>query len=55
MTGGAWLIFNAEHFLWHMLHLGMFPPVDRIGTAVSLGAVMVLSILLLLPDRPAES
>jgi len=52
MTGGAWLIFNTEHFLWHMLHLGVFPAIDKIGNAVALGGVLILSILLLLPDRP---
>ncbi|MEU4564227.1 DUF4345 family protein [Actinoplanes sp. NPDC023936] len=52
MTGGAWLVFTAEHFLWHSLHLGVFPTVDRIGNVTSLGAMLVLSILLLLPDRP---
>jgi hypothetical protein len=51
MAGSAWLIFNAEHFLWHMLHLGMFPLVDQLGNAVSLGGVLVLSMLLLVPDR----
>jgi hypothetical protein len=55
MAGGAWLVFNAEHFLWHMLHLGVFPAADRIGNAVALGGVLVLSILLLLPDRPRVS
>jgi hypothetical protein len=53
MTGSAWVIFNAEHFLWHMLHLGMFSTADKVGNAVSLGGVLVLSVLLLLPDpRP---
>jgi len=51
MAGGAWLIFNTEHFLWHMLHLEMFSPGDKIGHVVTLGGVLVLSILLLLPDR----
>jgi hypothetical protein len=55
MAGSAWLIFNAEHFLWHMLHLGMFPLVDRIGHVVGLGGVLALSILLLTPDRPPAS
>ena len=55
MAGGAWLVFNAEHFGWHMLHLGVFPAADRIGNAVALGGVLVLSILLLLPDRPRVS
>ena len=54
MTGGAWLVFNAEHFLWHVLHLGAFPVADRIGMVVALGGVLVLSILLLLPDRAGE-
>ena len=51
MAGGAWLIFNAQHFLWHMLHLGMFPMIDRIGHVLGLGGVLALSILLLVPDR----
>ena len=51
VTGGAWLVFNAEHFLWHALHLAAFPLLDKIGNMVSLGGVLVLSILLLLPDR----
>jgi hypothetical protein len=51
MAGGAWLIFNSVHFLWHMLHLGVFPTIDRIGNAVTLGGVLILSLLLLLPDR----
>lgn len=54
VTGGAWLIFNSIHFLWHMLHLGMFPAVDRVGNAVALGGVLALSIVLLLPERPAR-
>jgi hypothetical protein len=54
MTGGAWLVFNAEHFLWHVLHLGAFPVADRIGMVVALGGVLVLSILLLLPDRGGD-
>ncbi|MEV6303122.1 hypothetical protein AB0M02_27180 [Actinoplanes sp. NPDC051861] len=51
MAGGAWLIFNAEHFLWHALHLGVFPTVDRVASMVALGGVLLLSILLLTPDR----
>ncbi|MEU8240836.1 hypothetical protein AB0C07_21545 [Actinoplanes missouriensis] len=52
MTGGAWLIFTAEHLVWHALHLDVFPTIDKIGNVVSLGAMLVLSLLLLLPDRP---
>ena len=56
MAGSAWLVFNAWHFLWHALHLGMFPMIDKIGNVVSLGAVLVLSGLLLAgPSRFARS
>jgi hypothetical protein len=52
VTGGAWLVFNAQHFLWHALHLDGFPTADRAGMLVSLGTVLILAALLLLPDRP---
>jgi hypothetical protein len=55
MTGGAWLIFNAQHLLWHALHLQAFSTFDKIGNMVALGGVFLLSILLLLPDRPEAS
>ncbi|MBB3098412.1 hypothetical protein FHR83_006111 [Actinoplanes campanulatus] len=51
VTGGAWLIFNVEHFLWHALHLGVFTTWHAIGNMVGLGIPLVLSVLLLLPDR----
>lgn len=50
-TGGAWLLFNAVHFLWHALHLDVFSTADRVGNLVALGGALILSILLLLPDR----
>jgi hypothetical protein len=53
MAGGAWTIFAAEHLVWHALHLGVFSTADRIGNVVALGAMLALSILLLLPDRTA--
>lgn len=53
MTGGAWLVFSAEHFLWHGLHLHVFGTADRVAMMGSLGFVLLLSVLLLLPDRPA--
>jgi hypothetical protein len=31
VTGGAWLIYNAIHFLWHMLDLHVFVTADKIG------------------------
>lgn len=54
MTGGAWLAYSSIHFLWHMLHLGVFTTWNKAGNAVSLGLILAFSIALLLPDRPAE-
>jgi hypothetical protein len=51
VTGGAWLMFNAQHLLWHSLHLAVFPTIDRIGNVVSLAGVLVLAVLLLIPTR----
>lgn len=55
VTGGAWIIFNSIHFLWHMLHLDMFPTIDRVGNAIALGGVLALSIVVLLPERAERS
>lgn len=55
VTGGAWLIFNAIHFLWHMLHLEVFAAIDKIGNAVGLGGALVLSVLLLVPAKELET
>ncbi|MEV7628291.1 hypothetical protein [Actinoplanes sp. NPDC089786] len=51
VTGGAWLVFDAQHLLWHSLHLGAFSMVDKVGNVVSLVGVLVLSVLLLVPAR----
>jgi hypothetical protein len=53
MAGGAWLVFSAEHFLWHALHLDGLPVVDKVGNMVALGGTLLLSVLLVLPERPA--
>ncbi|SCL35477.1 hypothetical protein GA0070624_5271 [Micromonospora rhizosphaerae] len=54
MTGGAWLIYNAIHFLWHLLHLDVFPSIDKIGVAVILGGLLILSILMMLPVKETK-
>jgi hypothetical protein len=53
ITGSAWLVFSAVHFLYHLLHLGVFTTVHRVGNVVALALILVLPVLLLLPDRPA--
>ncbi|GAA1593546.1 hypothetical protein [Actinoplanes couchii] len=49
VTGGAWLIFNVEHWLWHALHLDVFSTAHAVGNMVGLSIPLLLSILLLLP------
>jgi hypothetical protein len=51
VTGGAWVSYNTIHFLWHMLHLDVFPSLDKIGVAVLLGGLLILSILMVLPVK----
>ncbi|GIJ78556.1 hypothetical protein SAMN05443287_109100 [Micromonospora phaseoli] len=55
MAGGAWLIFTAVHFLWHSLHLRVYPPADQVGNVIALGGNLGLAVLLLLPDRPVAA
>ncbi len=54
VTGGAWLIYNAIHFLWHMLHLHAFPTIDKISVAVTLSGLLILSILMVLPVKETK-
>jgi hypothetical protein len=54
VTGGAWLIYNAIHFLWHLLHLDVFPAVDKIMVATTLGILLILSILLMVPVKETK-
>ncbi|RSM58346.1 hypothetical protein DMB66_29965 [Actinoplanes sp. ATCC 53533] len=55
VTGGAWLIYNAIHFLWHMLHLDVFPTIDKIMVATTLAVLLLLSILLMLPLKETKT
>lgn len=51
VTGGAWSIYNAIHFLWHVLHLEVFPLIDKISVVAILGGLLILSVLLMLPVK----
>jgi hypothetical protein len=55
VTGGAWLIYNAIHFLWHMLHLDVFPTVDKFAVAGTLALLLILSILLMVPVKQTKT
>lgn len=48
VTGGAWGIYNAIHLLWHVLHLEVFPAIDKISIVGILSGLLILSVLLML-------
>lgn len=50
LTGAAWLVFSVPHLVFHLLHLEMFPPPDRIANVVALGGTVLLAGVLLLPS-----
>lgn len=51
VTGAAWSIYNAIHFLWHVLHLEVFRTIDKISVVTILAGLLVLSVLLMLPVK----
>lgn len=55
VAGGAWLPFSAVHFLWHALHLAVFSTWHAVGNMVGIAVPLVLSILILLPDRGPDA
>jgi hypothetical protein len=49
VAGWSWLVFNIEHFAFHLSHLGMFNTADKIGNVAALGGLLVVSALLVIP------
>ncbi|HEY2695745.1 MAG TPA: hypothetical protein VGJ45_09770 [Pseudonocardiaceae bacterium] len=54
LAGATWTTFNAVHLAFHLRHLDMLGPTDRVAGTVSLVVVLVLSALLLIPLRTRE-
>ena len=48
------LMFNGPHLWYHLQHLHMLPPIERIGLAASLSLTALL-VLLLLWQRPTSN
>lgn len=58
-SGLGWTVFSIGHLVFHLGHLGMFPVLDQVGSAVTLGGTLLLGAALLVPVRasvavPAE-
>jgi hypothetical protein len=49
VVGVAWAVFGIPHFVYHAAHFASMAPIDVIGNVVSLGASLVLGIVLMLP------
>jgi hypothetical protein len=49
VVGVAWAVFGIPHFLYHAAHFPHMAPADVIGNTISLGASLVLGIVLMLP------
>ena len=49
IVGAGWLAFSVPHFIYHMVHLGVFGTADSIGNIVTLGGTVIIAALLLLP------
>jgi len=53
-SGVAVLVFSVPHLVFHVLHLAMYGPLDRVLNVVTLGAFVLVGIVLLLPVAPAR-
>ena len=51
VAGWGWLVFNVLHFVYHMTMLGMYQPSDQVGNVITLGLLVLASLILVLPDR----
>lgn len=51
LAGAALLVFNTLHFLYHLTMLHMYEPLDQALNVVSLSLLVVMSIILVIPDR----
>ena len=51
VAGAAWTVFGVLHLGYHGAHLGEMETIDAVGNVVTLGASLVVGVLLLVPVR----
>lgn len=51
VVGVAWAVFGIPHFIYHATHFAEMAPLDVVGNAVSLGASLLLGVVLMLPGQ----
>lgn len=53
-TGLAVLVFSVPHLVFHVLHLARYGPLDRVLNIATLGAFVLVGLVLLLPLAPSR-
>lgn len=54
VAAAGWFVFSLPHLIFHLGHLGMYGPLDRILNIVTLGFYALMPIVVALPlRRPA--
>jgi hypothetical protein len=51
MAGAVWLVFNVLHFGYHVTMLHMYEPLDQVLNVIVLGALIVVSVPLVVQPR----
>ncbi|WP_394619420.1 hypothetical protein JNUCC0626_10070 [Lentzea sp. JNUCC 0626] len=51
LAGAPLLVFNTLHFIYHLTMLHMYEPRDQVLNVVLLSLLVVLSVILVIPDR----
>lgn len=51
VVGVAWAVFGIPHFIYHASHFAGMAALDVVGNAVSLGASLLLGVVLMLPGQ----
>jgi hypothetical protein len=55
LAGAAWAVFSAPHFLFHARHLSGLTSFDKVAELSSLGATLVIAVLLVLAPRSSAA
>lgn len=55
ITAGTWITFNGLHFIYHLTMLHMYSPRDRMLNVIVLSALLLISVVLLIPARRSDT
>jgi len=55
LAGVAWLVFSVPHAIYHLTHLHVFQPLDRVMNAVALPALVLLALVVVVLPGPVRT